>query len=254
VTGGIGWFAEARALLVKDLRAEMRTRVAVNSVGLFAFTSLLLLALATRGLREIQTVNILRLPLSGILLGDVQGAMFPAWSGAAKMGLLWILLCFAAFAGLAHSFVHEEEAGTVTALQLSMSAEGVYAGKLAFNLLMLTCVAAIVTPFYMGLTWMPVGRPAPFISTMLAGCLGLGSTATIIAALASKARGSGALFGAIGLPIVTVFLMLLLNAANSLYSPETTPLRLVQDVGGLFSFGVMLIAVSAITFRFVWEE
>ncbi len=252
------WMAQARCLFLKDLRAELRTRVAINSVGLFAFSSLLLVALATRGLREVMTLRMLDLPIDIIRPADVTAAMFPAWSAASKMGLLWTLLCFAAFAGLAHSFVHEEEAGTVTALRLSMSPAGVYTGKLAFNLTLLFAVALLVTPFYMGLTGMQAGNWPVFLTLMLAGCIGLGSTATIVAALAAKARGSGALFGAIGLPIITVFLMLLLNAANTLYSDSTDAaahtIKTVQDVGGLISFGILLISVSAFTFRFVWEE
>ena len=247
-----GW--QARALLLKDFRAEVRTRVAVNSVGLFAFASLLLIALSMGELGKIYAIHILKLPLDSITLADVNGALFPAWSNTSKMGLLWTLLCFAAFAGLAHSFVHEEETGSVTALRLTMSAEGVYAGKLAFNLTLLSAIAAIITPFYMMLTRMQHGNWLVFIIVMLAGCLGLGSTATIIAALAAKAKGSGALFGAIGLPVVAVFLLLLLNAAYTLFNPHAATVRVVQDVGGLLSFGVLIVAVSAITFRFVWNE
>jgi len=252
------WFSQAKTLFLKDIRAELRTRVAINSVGLFAFASLLLIALATRDLRDIQTIRLLSLPLHDIQVGDISNAMLPAWSDPSKMGLLWTLLCFAAFAGLAHSFVHEEETGTVTALRLTMTPAGVYAGKLAFNLTLLTAIAVLVTPFYMGLTGMHTGNWFVFLLVMAAGCLGLGSTATIIGALAAKARGSGALFGAIGLPVITVFLMLLLNAANTLYRDDSQAVnhtvRTIQDVGGLASFGVLLVTVSVFTFQYVWEE
>lgn len=249
------WFTEARTLFLKDVRAELRTRVAVNAVGLFAFASLLLIALATRDLKGLQAVRILALPVQKLFsVEDVHRALVPAWSDAGKMGLLWTLLCFAAFAGLAHTFVHEEETGTVTALRLSMSPGGVYAGKLAFNLALLAVVALLVTPSYMLITGMRTGPWLVFLLLMFSGCLGLGSTATIIAALAAKARGTGALFGAIGLPLLTVFLLLLLNAANTLYNSEATVLQQIKDIGGLLSFGVLLIAVSALAFSFVWEE
>jgi len=248
------WLPQAVALYKKDILAETRTRVAINSVGLFAFASLFLLTLATRGLGEVQSIRILALPLHGITLADVEKAQLPAWTGPSKLGLLWVLLCFAAFAGLAHGFVHEEEAGTGTALRLTMNPQAVYVGKLSFNLTLLSLIAVLVTPFYMGLTGMSAGNVLAFLIVMLGGCLGLGSTATIIAVLASKARGSGALFGAIGLPIIVVFLMLLLNAANTLYNAQATTMRMVQDFGGLMSFGVLLISVSAFTFKFVWEE
>ena len=78
--------------------------------------------------------------------------------------------------------------------------------------------------------------------------------ATIIAALAAKAHGTGALYGALGLPILVVFLVLLLNAANTLYVVNAPRMQTLKDVGGLLSYGVLLITISAITFHFVWEE
>ena len=146
----IPWWEQATALLIKDLKAELRTKVAVSAVGVFTFASLLLLGLATAVLKEVKTVNVLGLvePLSVVGLIDRQR---PAWDDPSKMGLLWVLFCFAAFAGLAHSFVHEEETGTVTALRLSMSAEAVYTGKLLFNLIVLFVIMAAVTPDYMAM-------------------------------------------------------------------------------------------------------
>src|SRR5437016_4568347 len=75
---GNGWFAEAVALFLKDVRAEMRTKVAVGSVGVFTFASLLLLGLATAALKEIQTVSLLRLP-EHPTLDQISAAMRPAW-------------------------------------------------------------------------------------------------------------------------------------------------------------------------------
>lgn len=247
------WISEASALLAKDIRAELRTKTAVSAVGVFSFASLLLVALATETLKEVRTVSMLRLP-DIVTLTALEAQMRPAWDSPSKMGLLWVLLCFAAFAGLSHSFVHEEETGTVTALRLSMSSGAVYAGKLLFNLMVTLAVAIAITPVYMLITGMRLGSPFVFISVMFSGCLGLAGTATIVAALAAKARGTGALFGAIGLPLLVVFLILLINAANALYTVDAPLLRLTKDVGGLFSFGVLIIALSALTFPFVWEE
>jgi heme exporter protein B len=241
------------ALFEKDVRAELRTRVAVSSIGVFTFSALLLLGLATAALKEVQSLNILRLT-DPITVTDVEAQLRPAWDAASKMGMLWILLCFAAFAGLSHSFVHEEETGTVTALRLTMASGAVYAGKLLFNLVLIIAVATVITPVYLLMTGMPTGPFFVFVLVMLSGCIGLAGAATIVAALAAKARGTGALYGAIGLPLLVVFFMLLINAAQTLYIVNPSTIRVVRDVGGLLSYGVLLIAVSALTFHFVWEE
>ena len=250
---GIPWWRQAFALLAKDLKAELRTKTAVSAVGVFTFASLLLLGLATAVLKEVPTVKIIAL-IDPITVADVVDKLHPAWDSPSKMGLLWVLFCFAAFAGLAHSFVHEEETGTVTALRLSMPAEAVYTGKLLFNLIVLLVIMVVVTPIYMAMTGMSAGSPFVFLLVMLSGCLGLAATATIIGALAAKAQGTGALYGALGLPLLLVFLMLLLNAASTAYIVNAPTLRIVKDVGGLFSFGVLIISMSVMLFHFVWEE
>lgn len=248
-----GWLTEAWALFAKDVQAELRTKVAISAVGVFTLSALLLITLATALLKQVQTVDVLRLP-DTLTRDQLMAQMHPAWDAPSKMGMLWVLLCFAAFAGLAHSFVHEEETGTVTALRLSMSAGAVYAGKLTFNLVVVFCVALVVTPLYMLITGMPMGSPLVFLLVMVSGCIGLAGAATIVAALAAKARGTGALFGAIGLPLLIVFLMLLLNASATLYVINPSPIRILRDVGGLLSYGVLMIAVSSLTFGFVWED
>ncbi len=250
---GISWWQQALALLAKDLKAELRTKVAVSAVGVFTFASLLLLGLATAVLKEVPTVKIIGL-IDPITVADVINKMHPAWDAPSKMGMLWVLFCFAAFAGLAHSFVHEEETGTVTALRLSMSAEAVYTGKLLFNLIVLLVIMITVTPIYMAMTGMSVGSLFVFLLVMVSGCIGLAATATIIGALAAKAQGTGALYGALGLPLLLVFLMLLLNAASTIYIVDAPTLRVAKDVGGLFSFGVLIISMSVMLFHFIWEE
>ncbi len=260
----VTWLQAGVSLFRKDVRTELRTKVAFSAIGVFTFSSLLLLALATATLKEAkafseprfyEAVDRMRtLPGDPAIDRAVQVAMYPAWSASAKLALLWVLLCFAAFTGLAHAFVHEEETGTTLALRMSMPAAGVYAGKLLFNLMLIALVTIFVTPVYMLITGLGMGAPAVFIGTMASGCIGLAGAATIIAALAAKARGTGALFGALGLPLLVVFLSLLMNAATTVYTPNPEPARALKDVGGLLSYGVALIAVSAVTFRFVWEE
>ena len=235
------WLREALALFRKDVRAELRTKVAVSSVGLFALSALMLIALATSTLKDAVSLN-------------GRGDPLPSWDAASRFGMLWVLLCFAAFAGLSHSFVHEEQTGTTTALRLNMSPTGVYAGKLLYNLVLVLCIALVVTPLYMGVVELGVGQPLAFALTMLNGCIGLAASATFVAALAAKSRGTGALYGALGLPMLLAFLVLLLNAARTFYNPAMPALRVVKDVGSLLSFGVLLIALSALTFHYVWED
>src|SRR5207248_3218834 len=86
-----GLVQQALAVLGKDLRAELRNRAALNAILLFSITTLVIVAFA---------------------LGPGQ---LPA---VFKAALLWVVLFFAAFSGLAHVFLHEEETNTAMALRL----------------------------------------------------------------------------------------------------------------------------------------
>ena len=54
---GTSWLYAGRSLFLKDIRAELRTKVAFSAIGVFTFASLLLLALATATLKEAKALS-----------------------------------------------------------------------------------------------------------------------------------------------------------------------------------------------------
>src|SRR5579884_2636930 len=91
VSGGPAPWRQARALLAKDLRAELRTRVAVSAIGVFTLSALMLLGLATERLKDAQAVRaavtygLLDRASVPLTRADIQ----PAWDAVGKMGILW---------------------------------------------------------------------------------------------------------------------------------------------------------------------
>src|ERR1043165_8127045 len=96
------------AVLRKDFRSELRSRYALNSLGMFVVITVAALAFALSSERH--------LSLSVI------------------SALLWISMFFTAVTGLGRSFISEEERGTTLLLRLSVPPTPVYFGKLALNL------------------------------------------------------------------------------------------------------------------------
>ncbi len=219
-------FGQAMAVLEKDLRAELRNRAAINAIMLFAITALVVVGLA---------------------LGP--GELHPVF----KAALLWVVLFFAAFSGLAHVFLHEEETNTALALRLCALPGAVYAGKLAFNLLLLLGIAIVVVPLYALMLDVTLMRPVAFVVTLCTGCLGLGAAATIIAAIIAKARSKGALYGALGFPILLPLLIIAVDATR-LTLTDVPAEGLWKDIVGLVAFAVMLVTVSGVLFPYVWED
>lgn len=173
------WTAEAWAVFAKDWRCELRTRYAWNTLGLFAFTTLVVVS---------------------VVLGPL-GAV-PELGGAVLPVILWLILLFAVTAGLPRLFVAEEETHTATALRLSATPSALFAGKLLYGVVVVTVLEAVVTPLFVGMTQLTVARPGLLALALLAGGYGLAVSGTLVAAMVAQARGKGALFAVLLLPVL----------------------------------------------------
>lgn len=222
-----GFLRQAWLVWSKDLRAEFRERTSIVSVLLFAVTSLVVVAFGLAG-RELGT--------------------------DAAAPLLWTVLFFAAFSGLAHVFTAEEEAATSEFLRMAASAESVFWGKLIFNLALLLLTASVVVPLFVVIADMAVPRPLPFLAVVTAGVIALASAATTVGAIVAKARIRGALFGALGFPIVLPLMMMAVVATRRAVGGDATEWSWFRDAGGLISYGVMIITVSLLIFPIIWEN
>ena len=222
-----GFYSQVRAVLAKDLTAEIRSRTALNSILLFSVTALAVV---------------------GFSIGNMP--VDPSIRGA----LLWVVLFFAAFSGLAHVFIHEEEAGTAQALRLTTPAGAVYAGKLLFNMIVVLGIAALIVPLFVLLLELRPRNPLGLAAVFIPGIVGLSSGATIVAAIIAKAGGKGALFGALGLPILLPLLVIAVDATSiALHQPAFTR-KLGSDIIGMVSFSILTITASGLLFPAVWED
>ena len=223
------FLAEAAAVAAKDLRAEFRTRVALNSLGLFALTVLAAVS---------YTVGPYRItPEDRPFLLAV---------------LLWIVVFFAALAGLDRSFVKEEESHTAPLLRLAASPSAVWAGKLAFNLLLIYALMAVLVPLYCILMGYRLELVGGFLLILVLGGYTLAVVTTIIAAIIARALTRGALFSVLSLPLLLPLLIFLIQgtagAAEGEVETVSNTIRAVLSMGGIMTI------VSAALFPVVWSD
>ncbi len=220
---------EAVAVAAKDLRTEFRTRVALNALGLFALTVLAAVS---------YTVGPYRITAEDrpFLLAV----------------LLWIVIFFAALAGLDRSFVKEEESHTAPLLRLAASPTAVWLGKLGFNLVLIYLLMVILVPLYcilMGYTIQLIGG---FVLILVSGGFALAVITTIVAAIIARALTRGALFSVLSLPLLLPLLIFLIQgtagAADGTSETVTNALRAVLSMGGIMTI------VSAMLFPVVWTD
>lgn len=218
------------AVFRKDLQVELRTRYALNALGMFVLTTALVASFY----------------LGPALLRRDENA------SAIAATLLWIVLLFAALTGLARAFVGEEEAQTALLLRLHAPAMAIFWGKWLVNLVLLAALAVATTAVFGVLVGLRVGNFVLLTLTLVVGCLGLTSTTTIIGAIIAPATARSALFGALAIPILFPLLLLGVQTTDWALLGKSTG-EALRNIMGMGAFVVALTVAAALLFPFVWE-
>jgi heme exporter protein B len=218
-----------KAVFVRELRSEFRSRQALNAVALFAVCSIVAVSLGLGPLNR--------------------SAELPLVHAA----LLWIVLLFAAFTALARVFVVEEEQRTAAALRLAAPPHAVYLGKLLFNLLLLCALTVLVAVLAIVLLRMQVRSPGPFVVLLVTGALGLVAGTTLIAAMIARAASRGALFAVLSFPILIPMLVTAVRG-TALALSGTGWDRCMAPIQTLIAYAVAMFVTSLFLFAYVWED
>ncbi|HEV8538792.1 MAG TPA: heme exporter protein CcmB [Bacteroidota bacterium] len=223
----MGSLRSTTAMFLKDFRSELRTRYALTALMLFVITT-----------------------LSIILFSIGNESVSPE----ILSGVLWIIVFFSAMSGLSRTFVSEEERGTVLTLQLLAKPLTVFFGKLLFNFALLASLNTVAGTLYIILiNDFVVKNYAIFLLTMLLGTLGLSAASTIIAAVVSKANTKGTLYPVMAFPILLPLLLTVISATR--LAVEGAPFsEAAGEFRVLFSYFVVIVAVSYLVFEFIWKD
>jgi heme exporter protein B len=223
------WLAEAWAITAKDLRAEFRTRVALSSLGLFALTTLIAVAYSVGPFR---------------ISTDDRPFLLAV--------LLWIVVFFAALAGLDRSFVKEEESHTAPLLRLSADPLVVWAGKLLFNVVLISLLMIVLVPLFCVLMGYTIQLLGWFVVLLVAGGFTLAAVSTIVAAIIARAAGRGALFPVLALPLLLALLVFLIQGTTA--AAEGSVATIQASLRAIISLGGVMTVVSAFLFPVVWND
>jgi heme exporter protein B len=217
------WAAEALAVFAKEWRCEFRTRYALNTLGLFAFTTLVVVSVS----------------LGPLGVSVSQGtAVLPV--------LLWVILLFSAAAGLPRAFVQEEETQTATALRLAATPSALFCGKLLYGLTLTLALEALVTPVFVAMTSLDVKSPLLLAAVLAAGGYGLAAGSTRVAAIIAQARSKGTLFSVLAFPVLLPLLLIAVELSRQAVAGDSADVALVQLLlydGSVTVAGFMLFPV-----------
>lgn len=217
---------QALAVARKDLRSELRTRYALNALGMFVVVTVGVFSFAA-GIADL--------------------------SPAVAAAMLWTGMFFAGVSGLGRSFISEEERGTTLLLRLSVPATPVYVGKLIVNLglalLSNALMALLFSTLMIGVT---IAAPGDYVIAVVLTSIGLASTLTIIAAIIARTSSKGALYPVLSFPMILPLLMLGVPLLEDAFAGR-------NDAGEgtvllLLLYTTTLVIVSYTLFDLLWKE
>ncbi|MBL8160812.1 MAG: heme exporter protein CcmB [Anaerolineae bacterium] len=159
----------------KDLRAELRSRELVSSMGLFALLSILIFSFA--------------LELDRVAREE------------AVSGVLWVTVVFASILGLNRSLAMERDQGNLEAMLVApIDRAGILFGKLVGNLIFVLLVAAVMLPIMTVLYNKTLFQPWLLVILLL-GILGFSTVGTLLATMTVQTRSRESLLPIVMLPI-----------------------------------------------------
>lgn len=217
-----------KAIAMKDLRTERRSKAGFNSVAAMGVTILVLF---------------------GFALGPDAQSLRDAAAGA-----LWLAVLFAGVLSFNRSYQVELESDALEPLLLYPGARWtIFSGKCLANMVFIALMLVIVVPIGLVLFQVPVPEAWPtLLLVLLLGVIGLVSLGTFYAAMASRSRAREVLLPLLLFPMLVPVLLAAMEASKALLAGD-----LMHEAGLwirlLVAFDVIFVVVTHLAFEHVIE-
>jgi heme exporter protein B len=221
------FLGQVRAIVEKDIRAELRSKEMASATWVFALLVLVIFNFAFDLEREEM--------------------------GPAGPGMLWVAIVLAGMLGLNHVFAKEREQSCLEGLLLCpVDRSVIYFGKLLGALIFTLALEVAVLPVFAVFTNLPVFTPGPLL-VLLLGTVGFVAVGTLFAAIAANTRTREVLLPVLLLPVVTPVLVSAVNATGLSFDGEPWS-ELAPWLGILAAFDAIYLVLSPWLFEQVVQE
>lgn len=217
----------ALSITRKDLRAELRSRELVNTMGLFALLSILIFSFA--------------LELDRLARQE------------AISGVLWVTVVFASILGLNRSLAMEREQGNLDALLMAPISRGaIFAGKLLGNFVFTFIVGLVLLPLMTVLYNLPLLQPW-IIVVLLLGIAGFATVGTLLATMTVQTRARESLLPIVMLPVTLPVLLASVRASTAILN-NAPPADWIAWPQLLIVIDVVYVTLCFLLFEYVIES
>ena len=209
------------AIVRKDFLLNLRQRATFAAMMMFALTTVAALSLSTGG--------------------TIVDEKFLS-------ALLWVVIFFAAGAGLSGTFDDEAQAGTLPTLKLYGNAQAILFGKMSVALLSLTALTTFILPIFCVLFDVRVEKIFLLVATVALGLIGLAAAGTLTAALTTSAKVKGGLFAILLFPVTLPVFLPAIRLTEIAFSASQVDSGLLVMMS---AFDAILILASSILYDYL---
>ncbi len=216
---------EIKHLINKDIKLELKQSYTLNSILLYAFSTVFISYLSFQGVVDALTWN----------------------------ALFWIILLFASINAVVKSFVQESSSRHLYYFTL-FSPQAVIISKIVYNSIMMLVLSGLTLIIYM--LWMGnkiVDFPL-FLGAMVFGVMGFASLLTMVAAISSRSSNNFGMMAILSFPIIIPFLIVVIRATKFAIDPSLVSSLGWVYVGALALLNVIVIILSFLLFPYLWRD
>lgn len=218
---------DAGLVLAKDLRIEIRTRVALNQIAPFAILVLLLFAFALDNQRAVLT--------------------------SATPGLFWVAVLLSALLAIQRAFSLEAVDGVRDALRLSgLHPAGIFLGKVASVTVQLAVLEVLLSAGVVALYDATLATPLLLVPTCLLATVGIASVGCLYGVLSAGQRVGETILPLLLLPALAPLLLAATQA--TIAAVEGTSAEGWQWLGLLAVFASAYVAIGVATFGILLDD
>ena len=167
-------------------------------------------------------------------------------------GLFWVTLLFICINAVARSFLQEGRGRMLYFFTIASPIDFILS-KLVYNSILMILMSGLSLLLFTLLLGNPLQHSLLFFGISCLGGISLSLVFSFLAAIAAKAQQPSAIMAILGFPLIIPQILLLMRIANIAFA-DIVQNGLLNLVGMLIGFDMMIIALAYILFPFLWKD
>jgi heme exporter protein B len=166
--------------------------------------------------------------------------------------LFWVTLLFICINAVARSFLQEGRGRMLYFFTIASPIDFILS-KLIYNSILMILMSGLSLLLFTLLLGNPLQHNLLFFGISCLGGISLSLVFSFLAAIAAKAQQPSAIMAILGFPLIIPQILLLMRIANIAFA-DIVQNGLLNLVGMLVGFDIMIVALAYILFPFLWKD